>query len=190
MINGSNTPEEERDLAQTPRFVYDWASREFGPFSIDLAANEQNKLCNMWYGYRDDMFINSLDNPWHNPVGEAGYICHTMPYPQPHRAGFNRKGWVNPPYSAIDAWALKAVMEAKQGFSTTMLIPTFNGDARDSFILDNATEVVYIIGRLSFISPSGRPMKGNPRGSMLVHFSAGLRPPVRFDYVKRDEMCQ
>ena len=159
----SNIPKAFRDLWRTPDYLFAWASEQFGPFDIDLAASAENAKCAKFFTAEDD----ALQRPW----ADAG-TC----------------GWLNPPYSKIQPWVEKAISEAEQGFRTVMLIPTFNGEPRDALILENATDVVLIEGRVKFkvAHPDVKP-SSNPRGSMLVVFDDGYIGPycTKFDSVKR-----
>jgi len=147
MIHKSKTPESERDSAQTPDNVFQFANLEFGPFDIDLAADKHNAKCPRFFTKE----MNALDQSWSD---QKAY-----------------EGWCNPPYSDITPWIFKAYDEAAKGFNTTMLIPTFNGEKWGETVYDLATEVCLIFPRVNFIRPDGSIMTGNPRGSMLVWFS-------------------
>ena len=161
----SNVPIVYRDLWRTPNYLFAWANKEFGPFDIDLAATAKDSKCDKYYTEEDD----ALQQTWH---------------------GDDFRGWLNPPYSKIHPWVEKAIVEADHGFRTAMLIPTFNGEPRDKLIVDNATEVVLIEGRVQFkgahldVKPSS-----NPRGSMLVYFGEYyLNRGCTFRSVKRKDM--
>jgi len=163
----SNTPAEAKDEWRTPPFVFAWAARRFA-FSVDLAANDENALCDR-YLTRDR---NALSRPWAPLFGEGA-------------------GWCNPPYSAIDAWLEKAIIEARQGFTTVFLIPTPNGEQRYAdHVLGVASELVFITGRLAFRTPAGEPITGNTRGSCLVAYRAHDLGNTRYLHVLRDDMAR
>lgn len=137
----------EKDCWATPQYLFNWAN-DIYKFDIDLCASRDNAKCGIYYEIRD----NSLERDW---------------YGDPFRVG-----WCNPPYSDINPWVEKAIEQAKKGFTTVMLIPSFNGEKRDSLIFDNATNIVLIEGRIGFINPvTGKKVSGNPKGSMIVEFS-------------------
>ena len=78
-----------------------------------------------------------------------------------------------------------------------MLIPTFNGEARDAKILDHATEVVFVIGRINFPFPearAARPVAPEPRPGFDVRPVQNVGEPQsenRHDavsYVRRDAL--
>ena len=167
MINGSRTPKEERNYWQTPGHIFEIASQLFGQFTVDLAANEDNAVCDLWLGEEAD----SLTVPWANYLGRY------------------RKGWLNPPFSKITPWMEKAIEESKQGFQTVMLIPTPNGDGRD-LLFGEAADIVFFDKRVQYIRPNGEISKQNPRGSCLVNYSRNpvlphRGPRIHFHHIER-----
>lgn len=144
------TPPKESDEYRTPPYLFRYASHLYGHIDVDLAATPENALCDRFFT-RDD---SAFDFRWH---------LHGV------------RGWCNPPYSNIDPWVDKAIMEAEDGFHTIMLLPSLNGDSRDAVVLRNASELTLIIGRISFIRPSGKITKGNNRGSCLVSFNQRVK---------------
>lgn len=154
MINGSNTPESERDTWATPPNVFNWSQGRFGIFHVDLAANSRNHLCQNWYGE------GGIDPDAFNRTWGADFP--------------GGMGWCNPPYSDIPPWVDKAIKEAENDFTTVMLIPTPNGEKYTQGIFQYAKSVTFIIGRISFIGANGKPKNGNPRGSVLIEFSKKL----------------
>lgn len=173
MIYPSKTPREVRDQWATPQYLFDYANKKHN-FCIDLAADAVN--CKV------PTYINRLEDAltvnWHQ-LGD--------------------RGWLNPPYSHIAPWVSKAVLEAKRGFTTTMLIPTPNGEAYYKDVLEQ--ELEFIIGRVSFIASmdysytkgnkiinvkKGSAVPGNPRGSVLATFRP--TPNKAVSSVSRDKL--
>ena len=166
MIHESLTPKNQRDTWRTPIGIYKYANMVWGPFDVDLAATDKNTQHPIYI----DREKNSLRQNWRE---------------------YGTKGWLNPPYSNITPWIEKAIKESERGFSTVMLIPTLNGEARDSLIIENAATLMFIIGRVAFINQYGNPVKGNPRGSMYAWFASGYygkRPAI--DSVYRSDIIQ
>lgn len=91
----STTPEADRDRWRTPAWLFAFLSARFGPFGIDLAAEETNALCDEFFTRED----NALGQAW------AGLNC-----------------FANPPFSSPGAWVEKAVIEADLGASTTIVL--------------------------------------------------------------------
>jgi phage N-6-adenine-methyltransferase len=78
------------DEHATPQAFFDDVSKEFGPFDVDVCANEDNAKCARWFGK--------------SPAG----------------GGLNElwtgKVWMNPPYGReIKHWVKKASESASRG---------------------------------------------------------------------------
>ncbi len=139
----SSTPENIRDLWQTPRSIFDKLNAEFG-FLVDLAAADYNALCPTYFSEAMD----SLSMVW-------------PPVPC----------WCNPPYSDILPWVKKAHLAAIHGTTTIMLIPSDTSGSWFAHLWATAAEIRFISGRLSFINvETQKPVAGNNKGSMIVVF--------------------
>lgn len=147
----STTPKLKRDSWSTPQYIFDWLNSNHN-FDVDLAADASNSKVNTFYS----VYASALDQDWH----EASSV-----------------GFCNPPYSSISPWVKKAIDEAKKGFTTVMLIPTPNGESYYQNLFDNANELIFITGRLSFVNYQGDPQSGNTRGSCVAVF----RPKTGFE---------
>jgi phage N-6-adenine-methyltransferase len=167
----SNTPVEARDEWRTPRWLFAWLDMRWD-FHVDLACNEANALVHNAHqaglGYPD-----MLDYPW---------------------LEFGRTGFLNPPYSDIDPWINAAIMEAKKGFTTVMLIPLPNGELRYRDIYSHAAEIIDIVGRVPFVDANGNEVPGNTRGSCIVTFAPGIhgcaRSWVLRDWIREQYECE
>lgn len=158
-FNGTKTPEAERDIYQTPDKIMRWI-QTFYNIDVDLAASDTNHKAAKYITETED----SLTKDW-TTYGDVGFL--------------------NPPYSNIDPFVLKAIEEAKWGFITIMLIPTLNGEARDEWLLDHG-KITNIVGRIAFVDAHGNKKTGNNRGSMIVVFGdKNCRLPK---YIKRELM--
>lgn len=130
----------------TPKWLFEWVQKEVGaPFLLDLAANEQNALCNQFIGQDAD----SLIQPWAELLAE-------------------HPGWLNPPYGrGLIDWVSKADSEGDKGASTAVLIPA-RPDTKWASICFGKGEVWFFEGRLTFgDTPDG---DAAPFPSMLVLF--------------------
>lgn len=157
----STTPTDARDEWRTPRFVFDYMARRFN-FRLDVAATNENKLCNSWYTREHD----ALKQDWHL-------------YP----------AWCNPPYSKLDPWLAKAVEEAGRGCTTVMLLPTPSGEERwGRWLYDTASEVIFINGRLAFLDSGGKPRAGNNRGSIIAIYRGHDIGHTRYRQIDREDM--
>jgi len=163
MINGSKTPAAERDCWRTPRWLFSWLNERFA-FDVDLAADENNALCAYFCTKESD----ALTRPWH---------------------GVWSRGFLNCPYSDIDPWIAKAVDEQWSGFLTVMVMPSFNGEERFQHVFTCASEIIDIVGRVAFLTPEGKEVKGNTRGSSVYIFDpARLFAPCQRWWVMRDSL--
>lgn len=168
-IYKSTTTLEDRQNMQTPPGIAEWCAKRYG-CNVDLAASKENKKFYRYFsdeiGDHDAGFHgNALRTPW------AG-------------SGI---GFCNPPYGDIAPWIYKAGEEARLGFTSVFLIPTFNGDEWGGAVWTRAREIVFIEGRINFIKPStGLPLKGNGRGSMLAIFGPHMHAFPVFSYTHRN----
>lgn len=149
----STTPLDERDEWRTPAWLYAWAVARFGPFDFDLAASDDNALCDRYFTIRDD----ALTRSWRAVASRA---------------------WCNPPYSDVRPWIEKAIDESQSGVASTWLIPAFRGDVYHAECTQHyASAIVLISPRVAFIGADGKPKAGNVGGSMIVHFNGQPAPP-------------
>jgi phage N-6-adenine-methyltransferase len=84
----------------TPREFLDAVEKRFGRIAVDLAANADNHVCEMFVSPEDD----SLSWVWESFLGNL---------------------WLNPPYANIGDWAKKAAQSAPA--RVLMLIPAAVG---------------------------------------------------------------
>jgi phage N-6-adenine-methyltransferase len=161
---GSTTPIDIRDLWQTPPQIYNALNAEFH-FSVDLAASSVNRL-------HENYVTAEMDTLKINWVGMFGQAW----------------GWLNPPYSDIGPFVIKAIEQQQKGFGTVMLVPADTSVGWFSLALPSISEVRFITGgRLSFIrADTGKPVNGNNKGSMLLIFSPYKIGARQFGVVDRD----
>lgn len=161
----SYTPENIRDLWQTPRWLFEAINKRY-KFTCDIAASLENHLV--------DTFLTEEDN------------ALTYDF-----SGFEGKYlWCNPPYSDITPWVELAIRnrnEFKAG--TVLLIPADTSVKWFGRCVDEADEIVFITeGRISFVrADTGDAISGNTKGSMLVLFNTVKnRQGLQTFYVDRD----
>lgn len=95
-------------------------------FWIDLAASEENSVCEHYYSEADDAFKQS----WVF-VGEWG--------------------WLNPPFGHIDPWVEKAAHESMNGANIVMLVPSSVGSNWWSKWVIPYAYVTHLNGRITFV---------------------------------------
>ena len=150
-------------------------------FDIDVAADESNHLCPIWYG-PGGLYDDALSAPW-GPKKIHGLETATHVY-------------CNPPYSRVGEFVAKASEEASVNNATTVMLIPARTDTRwfHEYVYDTLAQgwrphihVVFIKGRLKFILPHPAeitdviaPTNSAPFPSMLVFFYAhnASRPQV------------
>lgn len=128
---------------ETPPALFATHDREFGPFTLDVAASAVNAKCRRYFTEQDD----GLAQPW-----------------APARV------WCNPPYDpqVLGRWVEKAYVESRAGALVVMLIPS-RTDTRWWHDFAEKAEVRFLPGRVRFILPSGRS-SSSPFPSAIVVF--------------------
>ena len=140
----SNTPENIRDLWQTPKEIFNKLDNEF-LFICDVAASDVNSLCTNYFSES----MNALTYNWDDV------------------------NWCNPPYSNIMPWVNKAIEQHGFGRTTVMLVPADTSVKWFRLAYESCNEVRFISGRISFINASTKkPVNGNNKGSVLFIWKA------------------
>ena len=160
----SNTPEDIRDLWQTPRWLFDSMDKRFS-FSCDIAASDKNHLVKNYLTEQINAFAYDFTQL------EGTYT------------------WCNPPYSDISPWIDLAIDNKKAGVGTVLLIPADTSVKWFSKCVSSADEIIFIIeGRISFVRADTQQLvSGNTKGSMLVIFSSDReKSGLTTSYIERD----
>lgn len=164
---GSNTPADQRDLWRTPPALFAALDAEFC-FQLDAAAAPHNALCRKFITEEQ----NTLQTPWADHLTMPGYC------------------WLNPPYSDITPFVKKAAAESTNQIGTVMLVPADPSVGWFKEAIGTASEVRFVTpGRIGFINPStGKPVSGNPKGSVLIIWRPYPRTHCEFTTIDRDEL--
>lgn len=158
----SKTPEPQRDLWQTPPYVFNYYDARFN-FSHDVAATASNALANCYYTEEDD----ALTKQW------------------------GTDNWCNPPYSDTLAWVDKAIEQTSDGSSrkVVMLLPAATSVAWFAKAMAHCSECHLITGRIAFInSETGLPVKNNNIGSVVFVFDGASPINQHLVMIHREEM--
>lgn len=137
----------------TPPELFAALNAEFG-FTLDVAANAENHLCDVWFGPGSPYETDALVKSWMDEIA-----------------------WCNPPYSRglQHQFVEKAAMEAAWfGATTVMLLPARTDTRSFHMHIWDAeqhkprpgVEVRFLKGRLKFVGASA----GAPFPSMVVVF--------------------
>lgn len=144
------------NVFETPQWLFDSLNKEFH-FTFDLASNEYNAKCDNFYTETD----NALSQDWHKIDGWL---------------------WLNPPYSPLKPWIVKAQDENKKGAKIVLLCPPL---ITSRYFQDHLpSEIRFIVGRVPFIL-NGKEMKANTSDSCLLIYDTKVRQP-KIEYVERD----
>jgi phage N-6-adenine-methyltransferase len=147
----------------TPRAVFQWAEKHWGPHTLDAAADADNTLCPLYYDQR----TNGLTGSWVKPNGKP----HTV--------------WLNPPFFQIADWVARVERAVTvEKCAVTMLLPAafetgwFN-------TIKAFGQVVVLRPRIKYVFPQvpkdrdgdaipesewPKGINGPPIASMLVRF--------------------
>lgn len=145
-----------KDTWCTPPAVFAALNEQFGPFSVDLTANQANHLCDWWIGPSE--FSDGRD-------GNVASDALTARW-----RGTGARGYTNPPYgrSFVPQLLAKAALEAAEGFDTTLLLPMRVTQAFRQWIIGYASTLYYCDTRICFWED------GHPRWN-----AKALNPPCQ-----------
>ena len=90
------------------------------------------------------------------------------------------KNYVNPPYSKLKAWIIKAIEEAKKGKEIILLIPARTDTQAFKLLYDYGSHFVFITGRLKYSDKNTAPFP-----SMLVNIT-GVKST--FELIEREKL--
>lgn len=136
------------DQHPTPQALFDELNAEFGPFTLDVAADEYNAKCLTYF----DQFVNGLEQDWDG---------HGLD-----------PAWMNPPYGrGIKAWVKKAA-ECKR--RVVCLLPARTCTKWwHRYVWDKKADAPYPGVRVRFIEGRvkfGKAKAGAPFPSVVVVF--------------------
>ncbi|MGP2461399.1 phage N-6-adenine-methyltransferase [Pantoea ananatis] len=169
------------DQWRTPDPLWWGINSIFGPFVLDLFADESNAKCEAYYSAED----NALSQNWSERLAEL-----------------NGAGYANPPYSRASQHDGQYITGMRQIMAHTLAMREAGG--RYVFLIKAATgevwwpedadHIAFIRGRISFDLPAWyRPEEGQPSessagfGAAIAVFDKSWRGP-KFDYISRDQL--
>ncbi|WP_028715529.1 phage N-6-adenine-methyltransferase [Pantoea ananatis] len=169
------------DQWRTPDSLWWGINSMFGPFVLDLFADESNAKCEAYYSAED----NALSQNWSERLAEL-----------------NGAAYANPPYSRASQYDGQYITGMRQIIAHTLAMREAGG--RYVFLIKAATgevwwpedadHIAFIRGRISFDLPAWyRPEEGQPSessagfGAAVAVFDKSWRGP-KFDYISRDQL--
>ena len=159
-VSKSETAKEDKDLWQTPKYIFDALDNEFH-FEMDVCATEKNALCFHYFTEENS----ALTNQW--------------------RTG---NSFLNPPYSQTALFLERAAQQAQKNNITVVALVNANTDTKwFAEAVITANEVRLLTGRISFIKPEGTKGKGqNPKGQCLIIWRGNCKTPCQITMIDRD----
>lgn len=148
------------NIFETPDWLFCVFNDEFN-FQWDLACDINNSKCKNKLNCEN---YDSLKEDWHRL--SDGWL------------------WLNPPYSPLKPWIVKAQKENKKGAKIVILCPPII--STKYFAQWLPSEIRFIVGRLPFIK-DGIEMKSNTNDSCLLIYDVNVRQP-NVVYVNRDDL--
>lgn len=163
----SHTPEEIRNLWQTPNWLFNVINKR-KDFVCDIAASKTNHLVRNYLSEERSAFNFDFEE------FRGRYV------------------WCNPPYSDISPWVDLAIRnQQNHGVGTVLLIPADTSVGWFDKCRTYANSIMFITGgRVSFVrADTGLPVSGNTKGSMLVIFEpTSTSNPINTYYIDRDSL--
>jgi len=159
-VGKSETTKEDKDIWQTPKYIFDALDNEFH-FYIDACASEENALCFHYFTEENS----ALDNEW-----IAGNV------------------FINPPYSQTALFLERAAQQARKRGCTVVALVNANTDTKwFAEAVATANEVRLITGRISFVKPDGTSCKGqNTKGQCLIIWRGICNTPCQITMIDRN----
>ena len=111
---------------ETPECFFKIVEKYFGvKFDIDLAANEHNTKCKIFFNEQQD----SLKQNWN---------CY-------------KNCWLNPPYNNISHWVRKAFLSCSTDIQIFILVPASVGSNWFRDYVYQKCDVIFLNGRITFV---------------------------------------
>lgn len=135
---------DEKDTYKTPRYLIERLEKEFGQITLDVCANEQNKVC--------ENFISKEQNALVSDWTTSGIV------------------FCNPPYSKKDEFLEKAIEQSKTGQKIIMLVPCTPETLFFRQCKDKSNWLLCMNGRLVFEGLGNNENSQAKFPSMLIFF--------------------
>lgn len=156
----------------SPIDLYKFFDRKY-EFYGDMAASRQNHLHERYYTKEDSAFNHNWQKEiqdlhptiqWHV---KPAYVYLNPPYgKKKNKGGHNLVDWIK-----------KVQVEVERGLGVVMVIKSFGGEDYIDQIIGHATEIIHIIGRLSFRHPDTLlPVSGCNFGTTVLIWDPLNRP--------------
>lgn len=133
-----------------------------------------------WYSHATDNW--RTPSSLYNKMLELGYFdpCPIEAKEDGLTIEWKEKNFVNPPYSKLKVWIIKAIEEAKKQKEIILLIPARTDTQGFKLLYEYGAHFVFITGRLKFSDKGTAPFP-----SMLVNIT-GERST--FELIEREKL--
>lgn len=179
-----DTEPSKSDEYRTPSSFFAACNALYGPFDLDVAATNENRLCPKFFDRDDDALI---DGPDGGPLSEAG------PYwSWAGRAHGTRRAWCNPPYSKpnLGLFTARARREVVVGGLelVTCLIPMstsaewwhINIERPEGAILGTTSDADHFLGSRCLVRSEGLDIETVRVRGRLAFAGPGTKGGARF----------
>ncbi len=144
---------------RTPPWLFELLASELGPFTVDAAADRNNRLVPEYLSEEHDARTANLK-------GERVFV--NPPYT---RAGGGLAPWIE----AFNRWS-------QDGCQVAAVLPNSTDTGWFTELEHRASECRLVVPRITFLDPEGVPQNGNMGGTMIGiwrPWAAPMRPPCQ-----------
>lgn len=147
-VNRAAQHADNKDHWETPKQVFEEISRAFGGFDLDVAASDENHLCDRYFTAE----TNALAQDWTT----------------------SKMWWCNPPFSLKEEFLAKAVEQLEKGNQGIMLLPSSQeAEWFRKYITHPKRPRVTWPGRIQFLLGGKRQTRTDKRGKVVVSGNVG-----------------
>lgn len=167
-FNDSKTEEQNKDLWETPAFVFKYFDKKYN-FKLDLAASDISHFCDVY-------------------LTESGLDFQAVKATLKNNSIEGESIWINPPYSDIGPW-VKMAIKLSATNTVVVLLPADSSVKWFKLAFNNCIKCHLISGRLSFVDAETKlSVAGNNRGSVVFVFDKQLALFKQVDLITRDDL--
>jgi len=149
-----NTGARGKQNWSTPKPFFNWLDAKFGPFVLDVCAEDWSAKCKKYYTKKED----GLAQNWAKDAGDGKFFC-------------------NPEFDGPDDWIEKGYTHARYDGASGLYVLPSSTDVAWFHDFAALGDIVLIRGRINFDPPpgyeppEGKTKTGNNTGTLLVIYS-------------------
>lgn len=131
----------------------------------------------LFVGHIRDAFGGAIDlDPCTEPQNPTGARRFYTAADDGLKRRWRGRVFLNPPYSPIEPWIDKAIVEANNGARIYLLVPVRTDAGYHQRLLAAATDVLFVRGRLKFVRADGGASGHAAFASMIVGLNVSIAP--------------